>query len=328
VAVSLGVAAALLVAGCGGNQNIVRPESKPERSITHLWWIMMTAAWIGFSVIVFLLFLGWVRRNRPGLPGGGGDRMATGVVVVLGVAVPIVALTLLFVYSDVFVMRSTAAPKGGSTSMTIHVVGHQWFWEVRYPGTNAVTANEIHIPVGTRVNLVGTTTDVIHSFWVPRLNRKIDLVPGRTNRILLEADRPGRYRGQCAAFCGLQHAHMAMYVYADTRAGFRRWLRNMSRPARAPTTARTRRGREVFLAQPCSGCHQIRGTSAKGQVGPDLTHLQTRETIAAATIPNRKGYLGGWILDPQHVKPGNKMPALELTGPDFKALLDYLETLR
>jgi cytochrome c oxidase subunit 2 len=208
------------------------------------------------------------------------------------------------------------------------VIGHQWFWEVRYPGTNAVTANEIHIPVGVPVDVIATTDDVIHSFWVPELNRKIDMIPGRENRILLEADRAGRYRGQCAEFCGLQHANMSLYVFADPPARFRAWLANMAKPARAPTTQQQRAGLAVFLSQACSGCHQIRGTEAKGQVGPDLTHLRTRTTIAALTLRNDRGNLGSWILDPQHAKPGNKMPGFNVPGSQLDQLLAYLESLR
>ena len=212
--------------------------------------------------------------------------------------------------------------------MTVKVVGHQWYWEFSYPGTAAVTANELHIPVGTPVNVVVTTADVIHSFWVTQLNRKIDTIPGRRNRVLLEADRPGRFRGQCTEYCGLEHARMALFVVAQPQAQFRSWLANMAKPARTPATAQERKGRSVFLADACSGCHTIRGTSAVGGIGPDLTHLQDRKTIAAGTIPNRKGYLAGWVLDPQHVKPGAKMPGLNLSGPDFQALLAYLESLR
>lgn len=287
----------------------------------------MGAGWIGLSVIVFLLWLGWWRRNRPGLPFGGGERAATTLIVVLGIVVPMLALTALFAYSDFFLIKRTSAPAVGSTAMTIEIVGHQWFWEVRYPGTTAVTANEIHIPVGTRVNVVATTVDVIHSFWVPALNRKIDTIPGHENRILLEADKPGYYRGQCTEYCGLQHTNMGLAVYAQPPAEFRAWLANMARPARPPLTAEERRGREVFLSQACAACHTIRGTPASGTVGPDLTHLQTRRTLAALTIPNTRGYLGGWILDPQDVKPGAKMPGLSLEGPEFQALLAYLESL-
>jgi cytochrome c oxidase subunit 2 len=321
-------AATSVLAGCGGNQNVLHPESHPQREITHLWWVMLTGAAIGFGSIVLLLFLGWARRNRPGLPGGGSERAETGLVVLLGVVVPVVVLVSLFVYADVFVMRSTAAPRPGSTALTIHVIGHQWFWEVRYPGTKAVTANEIHIPVGTRVNLVGTTDDVIHSIWIPELNRKVDLIPGRTNRILLEADRPGRYRGQCSEFCGLQHAHMAVAVVAEPAARFDTWLANAARPARRPTTPAERRGEQTFVSQACSGCHQIRGTNVRGQIGPDLTHVASRQTLAALTIRNDRELLRGWITDPQHYKPGARMPALALSGSQVNDLVAYLDSLR
>jgi cytochrome c oxidase subunit 2 len=225
-------------------------------------------------------------------------------------------------------MRATSAPDPKTTVLTVEVIGHQWWWEVRYPGTDAVTANEIHVPAGKRVDLVATSADVIHSFWVPKLNRKIDAIPGRRNRIVLEASKPGRYRGECYEFCGLQHAHMGLAVVADPPARFRAWLANMAKDAREPQTADERRGRAVFLDEACSGCHQIRGTDAHARVGPDLTHLATRATIAALTLPNRPGYLGGWILDPQHSKPGARMPALPLSGRQELALLAYLGSLR
>ena len=317
-----------LLAGCGGNQNVLDPASGPQRAIVHLWWLMLAGAAVGFGSVVLLLFLGWARRDRAGLPGGGGERRETALVVLLGVVVPVTVLVLLFAYANVFVLRSTAAPAPGSTAMTIRVIGHQWFWEVRYPGTRAVTANEIHIPVGVRVDLVGTTDDVIHSVWIPELNRKVDLIPGRRNRILLEADRPGRFRGQCSEFCGLQHAHMAVEVVAQPRARFRAWLASMSRPARAPATPLERRGEQVFLSNACSGCHEIRGTAARGRLGPDLTHLASRRMLAALTLPNRPADLAEWIADPGHAKPGAKMPALPLTARQLHALVAYLESLR
>jgi cytochrome c oxidase subunit 2 len=327
LALGLAALATSTLTGCGGNQDVLHPESHPQREITHLWWVMLTGAAIGFGSIVLLLLLGWARRNRPG-PAAANEKVETGLVVLLGVAVPIVVLVLLFVYADVFVMRSTAAPRPGTTALTIRVIGRQWFWEVRYPGTRAVTANEIHIPIGTRVNLVGTTDDVIHSIWVPQLNRKVDLIPGRTNRILLEADRPGRYRGQCSEFCGLQHAHMAVEVVAESPARFRAWLAGMARPARAPATPEERRGEQVFLSQSCSGCHEIRGTPARGQIGPDLTHLGSRQTLAALTTANNPAALTAWISDPQHLKPGAKMPAVALSSAELRALVAYLDNLR
>src|SRR5204863_1613791 len=206
---------------------------------------------------------------------------------------------------DIFVMRSTAAPAGGSTAMTIDVIGHDWWWEARYVGTPVVTANEIHIPTGTRIEVVGTTADVIHSFWVPELARKIDLIPGRENRLLLEADTPGRYRGQCSEFCGLQHAHMAVAVIAQPPAAFRRWLASQKRPATGSSA--------TFMHASCGNCHTIRGTPADGTVGPDLTHVASRQTIAALELPNTPDFLRAWIRDPRRFKPVTRMPKLPLT---------------
>jgi cytochrome c oxidase subunit 2 len=233
-----------------------------------------------------------------------------------------------FAVANLVVVKDTDAPKAATTAMTIDVTGHQWFWEVRYPGTAAVTANEVHIPTRTRVNLVGRTADVIHSIWIPRLNRKIDTIPGRSNRLLLYADKPGRYRGQCGEFCGLQHAHMALYVFAEPPAQFRAWLRNMARPRREPSTPEQRAGERVFLSSQCASCHTIRGTAARGGIGPDLTHLETRTTLAALALTNSRPDLDAWIRNPQHFKPGNKMPALDLTATERRQLLDYLVSLR
>jgi cytochrome c oxidase subunit 2 len=308
----------LALAGCGGNQNTLHPAGHPERAITQLFWVMFGVACVGFGIIVSLLFLGWVRRERPNLPGGHGERAATGLVIGLGVALPVTLLVALFIWSDFFVMKSTAAPTA-RTPVTIRVIGHQWWWEVRYDGSTAVTANEIHIPVRTKVTAVVTTDDVIHSFWVPELNRKVDMIPGMANRLLLVADKPGVYRGQCAEFCGLQHAHMAVEVVAEPKASFQAWLARNARPAA--------RGSALFAGN-CSGCHQVRGTSARADVGPDLTHFASRRTIAAMALPNTPQNLRDWLRDPQHVKPGNRMPNLELGERDLRALQRYVESLR
>jgi cytochrome c oxidase subunit 2 len=313
----------LLVTGCG-KQNVLDPHSHAERRVSTLWWVMLGGAAIGFGVVVVLLFLGWVRRNRASLPFGGGEQAATALVIGLGVAVPIVVLSALFVWSDIFVIRATDAPARGSTSLTVRVTGHQWWWEVKYPGTSAVTANELHIPVDARVRVVGTTADVIHSLWVPELNRKVDVIPGRENVLLLDADRAGTYPGQCAEFCGLQHAHMELRVIAEPRQRFRSWLANEEAPAGASAT----RGARVFTDEACSSCHQIRGTDARGQVGPDLTHFGSRTMIGAGVLPNDPEHLRDWIRDPQHAKPGNRMPGLKLSDADLRALVAYLEGLK
>jgi cytochrome c oxidase subunit 2 len=314
----------LLLVACGGNQNTLAAKSHPQHQIVNVFWVTFGVSCVGFGIIALLLFLGWLRRTKPSLPGGGGERAATIVVLGMGVALPIALLAALFVWSDLFVMKSTAAPAPGSTEMTIRVIGHQWWWEARYDGTDVVTANEIHIPVRTRVDVVLTTADVIHSFWVPELNRKTDMIPGVVNRQLLIADQPGVYRGQCSEFCGLQHAHMAVAVIAQPRAQYEAWLARQKQPA-GPSSSR---GATLFQHEACSGCHTIRGTQANGDIGPDLTHFATRSTIAALTVPNNRDNVRQWIEHPQELKPGNRMPDLHLSDADFSALAHYMETLR
>ena len=323
-------ACALLVAGCGGNeQSALDPQSEPARSIAALWWWMLVAATIVFLGAVGLIGLAWLRRRRAGAPVVGQRKgFNVGMVVLFGIGIPITVLVALFVVANFVVMPETDAPARSSTSLTIEVSGNQWFWDVRYPGTSAITANEIHIPVRTRVNLIATTNDVIHSFWVPELNRKIDMIPGRRNRVLLYADRAGRYRGQCAEYCGPQHAHMAMYVFAHPPDRFRAWLAAQGRPRRAPRTEAQSRGEQAFLFNQCASCHTIRGTPARGEVGPDLTHVGSRTTLAALTIRNAPDQLAHWISEPQQVKPGNRMPRLDLSARDVQSLTDYLESLK
>jgi cytochrome c oxidase subunit 2 len=251
-----------------------------------------------------------------------GDRAAVGVVIGFGLVVPIALLSALFLFGNVFLIRKTTMPTaaaalGDRPSLTVRVIGHQFWWEVRYPGSPAVTANEIHIPVRTPVRVLVSTDDVIHSFWVPQLNRKIDMIPEQTNEVLLYADRPGRYRGQCAEFCGLQHAHMGMYVFADPPAVFRAWLARESAPAPAA-------GSGLFVDK-CGSCHTIRGTEATSRVGPDLTHVGSRTSLAAVAIPNTPARLREWLRDPQRVKPGNQMPRVELTDAQIRRLVTYLE---
>jgi len=316
----------LLAAG----QSPLAPRSGPAHDISTLWWWMLGIAAVVFAGAVFLIVLSIVRRRREGLPLlGEREQATTGLVILFGIVIPVVVLVGLFVVANLVVLPDTDAPKAGTTAMTVEVVGHQWWWEVRYPGAgNAVTANEIHIPARTRVNVVAKTADVIHTFWVPQLNRKIDMVPGHPNRLLLYASKPGRYRGQCAEFCGVQHAHMSLAVYADPPDQFRAWLANMGRPAAPPATPQAQAGQKVFLSNACASCHTLRGTPATGVIGPDLTHMATRATLAALTIPNNTPSLGEWLRDPQHVKPGNRMPGLNLTPTQFTQLTAYLQGLR
>ena len=310
-------------------QNSLSPDSGPAHDIRTLWWWMLAIASVVFLGAVALLVVGWVRRRREGLPLlGNAEKATTSLVVVFGMVIPIVVLSLVFVFGDLVVLRQTDAPAAGTTRMTVRVIGHQWWWEVRYPGSQAVTANEIHIPVGVAVKVTGTSADVIHSFWVPELNRKVDYEPGYDNSLELKADHPGRYRGQCAEFCGLQHAHMAFWVIAEPPDRFRAWLNGESASAAQPSSGSARRGEQTFMAQACSSCHQIRGTEARGTVGPDLTHVASRSSLASLTIPNTARDLAAWIADPQHIKPGNKMPGLNLSREQIADLVAYLRELR
>ena len=294
---------------------------------------MMAVSLGGLALITGLLVFAWVRRGRRGFGADPndphpGERPSWFVVVGMGVVFPLMIVAALFIVGNWSIMNVTQAPAESSTAMTVDAVGHQWYWEFRYQGTRAVTAGELHIPVDTRVNLVATTADVIHSFWVPELNRKIDTIPGQQSRILLYSNKVGVFRGQCAEYCGLQHAHMGMLVFVQPKAHFRRWLRQQAAPAAAPHTSLERRGEQAFLSGPCASCHAIRGTPARGFVGPDLTHLASRTTLAGLTIPNSRSYLARWIVDSQHLKPGNDMPNFHLTGGQLQSLVTYLEGLK
>ncbi len=294
-----------------------------------LWWWMLGAAAIVFLGAIAMLAIAWFRRDTPGLPFvGERENLTEGMVLLFGIGIPVVVLVALFSVANVYLIRQTSPPAPASTAETIDVIGHQWWWEVRYPGTNAVTANEIHIPVDTRVNLVATTADVIHSFWVPALNRKIDMVPGRQNRILLYASDPGVYRGQCSQFCGLQHANMSMYVLAQPPAAYRAWLERMAAPARSPTSSTAQTGERVFMGAQCGSCHMIRGTPAQATVGPDLSHLASRTSLAALTIPNTPTQLAAWLRNPQAIKPGDRMPDLGLSSGQVSSLVAYLDSLK
>jgi len=319
---------AVLASGCGNDQTSLEPASHASHDIATLFWWMMGFAWGGLALVVLLLFLAWKRRKRASSGPKAGEREGWYVVVGAGIVMPIALITALFIVSDLFVIRTTEAPAANATRLTVRVVGHPWWWEVRYPGTKAVTANEIHIPAKTPVRLEVQTADVIHSVWVPELNRTIDTIPGRTNVIELDAARAGVFRGQCDEFCGVQHAHMAFLVIAQPGPAFRRWLARQERPAEAPADALARQGEQLFLGGSCQQCHAIRGTSASGNVGPDLTHLADRETLAAVTIPNKPSYLAGWITGSQDVKPGNQMPDIALSPRQLRQLVAYLEGLK
>jgi cytochrome c oxidase subunit II len=325
----------LVASGCGGNgQSTLRPNSHAAHSIATLWWVMLVAAAVILGVVLVLLALALLRTRGDASPPRRVAFFGTPFVVVGGLAVPAVLLVALFVGTLIVLpktspaaRRAVASPGSGTGGLVVVVTGRQWFWDVDYPDAHVRTANEIHLPIGQTATLEARTGDVIHSLWIPELNRKIDMIPGQANSIRVRPLRAGVYRGQCAEFCGLQHAHMSLYVVVEPAAQFRQWLAQEAQPAARPATAAVERGEQVFLSSSCVYCHTISGTNASGQVGPDLTHVASRLSLAAGTLSNGVGNLAGWILDPQHVKPGNRMPATALSGPDLQSLLSYLESL-
>jgi cytochrome c oxidase subunit 2 len=242
-----------------------------------------------------------------------------------------VAILLTFLVYDLSVGRATTGVPIRDP-LTIELTGHQWWWEATYSGPSPrdrfTTANEIHIPVGRPVHIRSTSRDVIHSFWVPNIIGKRDLIPGYTSSLFLNADKPGVYRAQCAEFCGHEHAKMALPVVVHSKADFASWLAEARTPAAEPSDSSAQQGRKVFMAGPCSSCHAITGTPAFGTIGPNLTHLASRRTIGAGTLPNTRGNLGGWVVDPQAIKPGVRMPSNQLEPKDLRALLDYLQSLK
>lgn len=216
--------------------------------------------------------------------------------------------------------------------LSVRVIGHQWWWEVEYedpiPQNRVHTANELHVPVGIPVMLKLESQDVIHSFWAPSIAGKKDLIPGHHNEVYFRADTAGTYRVQCAEFCGLEHAKMGMYVTAEPKEKFAAWLDAQRQPAPVPTDSLAQHGRLVFETASCVTCHTITGTTARAVIGPDLTHIATRSSLAAGTLSNTRGNLAGWIVDPQRIKPGVLMPSNALEPADLQALLAYLGTLK
>jgi cytochrome c oxidase subunit 2 len=251
-------------------------------------------------------------------------------IAVIGAVVATVLIISTFTIMSFVATRALSV--AGQDDLTIRVRGLQWWWGIEYvgpdPSNRFETANEIHIPVGRNVRLKLEGLDVIHSFWVPSLAGKQDLVPGRSNELTIRAEHAGVYRGQCAEFCGMQHAHMALLVIAEAQDEFDRWATAQRQPAAKPADEETAAGLQTFLAKPCAACHTVRGTAAAGTTGPDLTHVGSRRTIAAGLFETTRGSLAAWIADPQTIKPGNNMPMVPLTPEELRAVSAYLASLK
>jgi cytochrome c oxidase subunit II len=315
--------------GCGAPMEIFTTASDDSARAARLSWFMIILATIVFAGVMATMVLA-LRRNR--------ERSAndvtltdpgTGWIVWGGAVMPAVVLGTIFVVAMTAMGRQTKA----RPAVTIHVTGHQWWWQVEYEFPERRdqfrTANEIHIPVGRPVRLLLTSADVIHSFWVPQLKGKLDLIPGDTNDLRITSNRAGRFTGACAEFCGDQHAHMGITVVAEDTASFSRWAAGQLADGVQPADSELAAGQRLFVGGPCAMCHAVRGTSAAAQIAPDLTHVGSRGTIAAGTLPNTLGNLEGWIANAQSLKPGTKMPTLSAySGRELREVAAYVASLK
>lgn len=306
------------------------PRGHGADVIAQLWWVLLALCTL-VALITLAALVYAALRPRPNWqrPTAEQDRGPTRAIVYAGIVGPVIILAGLFVYV-LSALGALSVP--ADSPYSIVVTGYQWWWDVRYRFPNQAdgfrTANELRIPVGRRVRVDLESFDVIHSFWVPQLHGKIDLIPGRKNEIWLQANEPGVYRGQCAEFCGLQHTRMAFHVVALEPAEFDAWLMQQRRPAPEPRTAAEQHGRVTYESHGCAICHAIQGTTSRGIVAPDLTHVASRMYLAAGTIPTTRGHMAGWISDPQHVKPGVNMPRVPLDPDELNNLVTWLLTLR
>jgi cytochrome c oxidase subunit 2 len=320
----------------GGLHDVLLPAGPQAQALYDLWLLLLVVCALVFVALMAALAFALWRAPRatadsaPIVPSRdrGEPRLARGVGAALMLSTGLlVGLLVVSIFTDRAIARLPLVD-----ALHIELTGHQWWWEARYddaePAHVFVTANELHVPVGRPVIVTLRADDVIHSFWVPSLHGKKDLIPGHDATLSFRADRPGVYRGQCAEFCGYQHANMALFVVADAPEDYERWAARQRQPAAEPESAQEARGRDVFVDTTCAMCHTIAGTRAQGRHAPDLTHIASRATLAAGTIPNSAAARAAWIVDPQGIKPGANMPPLALAPEDLAALNAYLGTLQ
>nr|WP_222858179.1 cytochrome c oxidase subunit II [Rhizobium cauense] len=315
----------VFLCGCDGIQSALDPHGQSA--------VLLRDLIIGIVIVCTIVWLAvmatlvWALQRRRDVPETAERRLRNAVIAaVAGTVVIITGLTIASFYT------TRGLGPEPDVDLTIRVRAQQWWWQFIYEDKNAAkgfqAANEIHIPVGKTIRVLLESTDVIHSFWVPSLAGKQDLIPGRENILTFRADKPGVYRGQCAEFCGLQHSHMAFVVIAEDEQAYRQWEAAQRAPAKEPDEVDTVAGKRAFLAKQCSACHTIRGTEATGTSGPDLTHVGSRATVGAGLLNNTRGSLAAWIADPQTLKPGNNMPLVPLSPEELRQISAYMESLK
>lgn len=329
----------VVIAGAGGSPprpalelaaGALDPQGPAAESIADLWWIMLGLGVAVFVLVAVLLAVGLFRRGGRSDGGAIGAEPASAArwLVGGGVVLPVVVLVVVFAATIESMREAPAEADADGEDLVIEIVGHQWWWEVRYPEEGFTTANEVHMPVGRPVTFELTSADVIHSFWVPALGGKRDLLPEGMNTLVLQADEPGEHLSACAEFCGLQHALMKLVVVAEPPEQFSAWVADQQEPAAELAGAQARQGRDVFVTQECASCHVVRGAPGTGGDGPDLTHVATRPTLGAGAVSNTPPHLAEWVTDPHAIKAGVAMPSVELTDGELDDLLAYLGSLR
>jgi cytochrome c oxidase subunit 2 len=318
-----------LLTACSGNQAMFNPQGPAARSIAGLGGFLLVLSGVIWAAVMAALAVALLRRRRESDDSAETTRRLTRNVVLASGAtvITLVGLAIATFAAD----RGLNSPSGPG-AITVDVIGHQWWWDFQYrdvsPQDVVSSPNELHLPVGVPVVLKAQSRDVIHSFWVPNLHGKRDLIPGLVTNTWIQADTPGVYRGQCAEFCGHQHAHMAFTVVVEPMDRFLEWIRRQRQPAPAPVGTDLQRGHDAFMAGPCATCHTVRGTIAGSRLGPDLTHVGSRLTIASGTLPNTREQLSSWVANPQAFKPGVRMTPNVLPPDDFAAVISYLRSLR
>jgi cytochrome c oxidase subunit 2 len=319
-----------------GYGDFLAPSGAAARLIAHHgWWLIgiCTAVALVTLVLFFIALLGRRSKDDESLPGQAKMLRRPEVWIGVGVTATVIILSG-FIVASFLTDRALAQMESVSPYTHIEVTAHQWWWEIRYSGSDEgagfVTANELHLPAGESVSLQLSSPDVIHSLWIPEIDRKRDIIPGREQSMQLLAPKPGVFRGRCAEFCGYQHAHMDLIVRVETPAQFDQWRKEQALSAADPQDEHESRGAALFSQGACGTCHVVRGSDAPGYsaTAPDLTHLASRSTLASGMIPNNVGNLTAWISDPQHIKPGVKMTVNQMEPQDLQSLVAYLESLQ
>lgn len=318
------VCAGLSTSGCAGVQSIAPSAGAHTSAFTTLFIVFLVVCGVFYLLVIGFLGAAILRRRREG---------DAGISTLFRVWVALVSVSLVgLAFASWLTDRAMASYGGDGPPVRIRITANQWWWDVEYLGATPSealrTANELHLPAGRPALIELHSNDVIHSFWVPNLAGKQDLIPGRTTDVALLPRRTGIFRGQCAEFCGAQHAHMALTVVVEPEARFRGWWRHQQAEAPAPRTPEQLAGMSYVTTRECATCHAIAGTTASASVAPDLTHVASRKTIAAGTLPMSRGALYAWIADPQGVKPGAHMPYIGLEARQLDAVVSYLETLK